>query len=81
VPDAWTMSAQPAPHIAPAVPEQAIIPTKPALFGILVLDLLALSIAFLGTQVSDDEGITGICIMLLMIGGLMSHVVYGHLRR
>jgi hypothetical protein len=74
------MSAQ---HIASAVPQDACpsTPTKPTLFGIFVLDLLAMSIAFLGTQVSDDEGITGMAIMVLMIGGLVGHIVYGHLRR
>jgi len=88
------MSAQPAPSfvasstlVSPVVAQANVVflphPTeaKPSLFGILVVDLLALGIAFLGSQVTDDEGIAGSIVMLVMTGAVAGHVVYAHFRR
>jgi len=78
------MSEQPA---AVAVAQDAALfvphPETPrsSLFTILVVDLLALAIAFFGSQVSDDEGISGVIVMMVMIGALAGHVVLAHVRR
>ncbi len=76
------MSEQP---VAFAVTQNASFTAHPvtpkaSLFTVLVVDLLALAIAFFGSQVSDDEGIAGVIVMMVMIGALAGHVLVGHLR-